>query len=103
MTVPIWAVKGAKVVCIRDFSEASRYHDRGHRGMPVLNEVYEVTGCEPAPEHQTAAITLRGFPITQAFDVRGFRPLVSNERTEEQDVALFLPLLKTRVPQGEDA
>lgn len=102
MSAPAWAVKGAKVVCVRDFSKSTRHYDLGHRSKPEVDQVYEITDTMDVPLHHTAVIFLRGFPGDQGFDVRGFRPLVSNDRTEEQDVALFAHHLN-KIPAKQDA
>lgn len=99
--VPAWAVKGAKVVCVRDFADAQTVYDKGIRTKPKLNEVYVLVGAEEWTEFQATVLYIEGFPH-QGFDIIGFRPVT--KRTAEQDIAEhFAGFLTSRAPEGIDA
>lgn len=90
-----WAAPGVKCVCIHaDWKRGPRlsiwtWLKLLYLGLPVHGGVYEVTAVG---QHCSGgrAITLRGWGKL-AFHADLFRPLIS--RTQEQDVALFAPLL----------
>lgn len=100
-----WVRVGSRVVCVETFS-ASPYAET----LPVKGEVYtirEVAWCglecgvhlreieNPVREY------MHGWSEAY-FSIDGFRPLIT--RSQEQDVALFAPLLDTsRAREGADA
>lgn len=108
--IPAWAVKGAKVVCVK----VLKLHPLTHGG-PKVNDVVTIARVHSEEEklwevggevYRSKAglfFELVEWPGTGQCHIECFRPLVSNERTEEQDVALFLPLLKPVAPVKERA
>lgn len=73
--IPAWAFAGAKVVCIRDFSQAVATGDIRYNTKPALNAVYHVAHAKDYGH--AAAISLAEFEPDHYFDVRGFRPAIS--------------------------
>ena len=94
-----WAKAGVKCVFIYEGGgHGTIVNDRGFRAMPVCRQVYEISGVHQE-EPYGLFLSLVGFPDQQFFHISAFRPLVP--RTQEQDVALFTPVLgrfKDRVP-----
>lgn len=78
MSIPSWAVRGARVVCIRDFGKARLFHDQGHRQDPELRQCYIIDAAEEWPEYQAVVLYLVGFPPV-GFDITGFRPVITIE------------------------
>jgi hypothetical protein len=97
MSVPAWATRGAKVVCVRDFREARIVDDIGHRGMPELGKVYVIFKAEVDRIYHVPVVYLTEFPSTQGFDLVGFRPAVE-PKTEAEDVALFHDIARQKLP-----
>jgi len=111
MSIPSWAVRGAKVVCVYNHVE----HPRPGEVFPAKGQIYtirEVAPSEKFPDEAIAAfaelenpLLRKGGKAEAMFRLKYFRPLVP--RSQEQDVAIFAPMLKTghRVTEklGEDA
>jgi hypothetical protein len=107
-SIPSWAVKGAKVVCVDDAHlsycvPGYRYSDDGLDGLSK-GEIYTIRDALVSPFDGAPSIRL--VEITRArnwsrlkkgepgFAVGRFRPLVT--KTQEQDVAQFAPLLNAK-------
>lgn len=98
--IPPWAVPGAKVVCVEPSPAASFY---GWEKLPVVGEVYTIrdivfpdggTPCIRLDEISNAVSEYFYGPAECSFKIARFRPLIS--KTQEQDVALFEPLLNSK-------
>lgn len=90
MSIPSWAVKGAKVVCVDD-TAAVRWADGE---APVLGAIYTIDRVRVLLSGTVVLdlVELRRHPISIAhhsgqcgYGIRRFRPLVT--RTAEQDVS----------------
>ena len=106
--IPSWAVPGAKVVCTVDYSKKVTADWRGIIRVPALHEVLTIREVVFAPTTGRPCLRFVEIvnPIAFSYGERGFnlthfRQLVT--RTEEQDVAVFAPLLGTRQPELERA
>ncbi len=103
-SIPAWAVKGARVVCVKDFRRSVRVRDLGFRGLPEVNAVYEIHGVEYWPEYSAVTLMLVGFPEEQGFDVVGFRPVKTIEDDISEHFAIYLKTpVRTSIRAGERA
>lgn len=93
----MWAVPGAKCVCIDDVWGNGFRGRQAPSRLPMLNEVLtikEVFGAEEwagANIPGGAAVSFVELGHDWCFAISSFQPLVT--RTQEQDLAIFLPLL----------
>lgn len=98
MTVPSWAVRGAKVACIRkvgSWSTAAR-----GRGDPQPGQVYTLDGfIETAPSGEVY-VGLVELDPAGCFKLELFRPVIE-PKSEAEDLATFRKWL--RVDQPVDA
>lgn len=84
MTIPSWAVRGAKVVCVDAFIDAARHHKII---VPLVqNEVYTIREVTPRPDgvgilldeivNEKSVV----FPdLEYAYRIQRFRPLIALE------------------------
>lgn len=85
-TIPSWAVKGAKVVCVDD--SPGRFHGPGI----VRGVVYTISDVYFGEMALETCVTLVEFGSEHGFRLRRFRPT----RTIEQDVSRFRKHLRTK-------
>jgi|DEB19_MinimDraft_3_1074340.scaffolds.fasta_scaffold118202_1 hypothetical protein len=94
--IPSWAVRGAKVVCVLDFTTARTVNDLGYTAIPIVGQAYTVRRAYIC-RYGVPVIALREFEVDQYFDLRGFRPAVAL-KTESEDLAHFRHHLDQRQP-----
>jgi hypothetical protein len=100
MSIPAWARVGAEVVCVRSFQNARTVYDQGYRSKPAINKTYRLTWVDEYPDLGVTVCCLDGFPSAHAFDLKGFRPAIS----QADDISThFQTLLSTPVKKEEDA
>src|SRR4051812_11359375 len=86
--IPGWAVRGAKVVCIEaPIPEITAMHHR----HPAVGDVVTIEATYWDDENGWW-LRFDEYPCTE-YDVANYRPVVP-PKTQAQDVAQFLPLLK---------
>jgi hypothetical protein len=101
---PAWAVRGQQVVCLFDAWEQLDCFDEMPARQPMLHEILTIRDVITTPQfnQKQDRVTVIGFAVLLAFDELGhdwlyisrrFRPLVAN-KSEAEDLAQFLPLLK---------
>ena len=83
MSIPSWARVGAEVVCVRSFDKARTMYDKGYRARPVTNQTYRLTWVDEYPDLGVVVCCLEGFPSAHAFDLKGFRPAI----TQSDDIS----------------
>lgn len=93
MTIPSWAVRGAKVVCVgrkRKAHEPSVINDQGFRWKPAIGSHYTIRGTH---ENEWGwFIFLSEEPENHMFHGEGFRPVTLI--TQQDDIeAHFKALL----------
>lgn len=92
--IPSWCRVGAKVVAATsDEPLPSGWLDYGYG--PKDGEICTIVRAFFDPDDGTPAVFLVGYPRAH-FPLCDFRPLVT--RSQESDVALFLPLLRVGEP-----
>jgi hypothetical protein len=98
MSIPSWARPGVKVVCI---DGAGGSDVTIGRWAPQVGSVYTVRGYYVGPCWDQIYLAEYRHPKTHpdgceiGWRASNFRPLVSNKRTEAEDVALFTHHLET--------
>lgn len=95
-----WARPGVKCVCIGNWTDGWR-SDEGQIELPMTRQVYTVREVHPdgdairLVEIVNPPLRYAGDNVTEVwFMTCRFRPLVS--KTQEQDIALFTPLLDSQ-------
>ncbi len=88
MSIPSWAVPGAKVVCIGD----NGWHD-ALTGLdstgPGFMEVVTISGIVPPGWWGYCGLLLEEYSDPEGFDIEDFRPLVDTTTDEEIEQRLF--------------
>jgi hypothetical protein len=90
--IPAWAVRGAKVVCV---DASNQLPDRTQLQLGV---VYTIDAVTTTPfgvfgyRLKETPNNIGGLGVPYGYNSKRFRPVVT--RTQEQDIAQFLPLLK---------
>jgi hypothetical protein len=111
-TIPAWAVKGAKVVCVDLLSHRDEWVRKQCPNIPVKGRVYTIRDVETCPltshttltfdELQNPVIELEGMTGEAGFNVTSFRPVT--KRTAAQDIAEhFSHHLTVNAPHEVDA
>lgn len=103
-SLPSWARKGVKVVCI--YGGPWRRGNTPWRtwlwlnliGLPIHGGTYTIAAVGVHHYDRGAALRLKGFGLA-GFHVDFFRPLVST-KTEAEDVAEFRKLLTQPIPEA---
>lgn len=96
-SIPSWAVRGARVVCIESFIYRNSVQREHAPVLPQKGTAYTIADVDICGSTGVVDLILveivtkpfRGEEI--AWDIDHFRPLVT--RTQEQDLAIFMPLL----------
>jgi hypothetical protein len=108
-SIPSWARKGAKVVCVDDGPGRRPCLFPGLLDGLTKGRVYTVRRVAPDWYYGHPVIFLVEFvrpidgePSETGYDIRRFRPLVST-KTEAEDLAKFSHHLTQRQPEGLDA
>jgi hypothetical protein len=99
--IPSWAVRGAKVVCIKvgAWSPSDGLDDEA-KNHPILDGIYTID-MAVTDERGEPFITLDEFWPFDLYALASFRPLVT--RSAEEDLAIFAPMLGARQPELERA
>jgi hypothetical protein len=100
MSIPSWAVKGAKAVFVGDddIPDWEPWETR-RPTAPSKNDIVTITSVRRWPDDWVYCETLE-FPAL-AIAIECLRPLVT--RSQEQDVAQFHHLLVGMMPKAVDA
>jgi hypothetical protein len=99
MSVPSWAVRGAKVVCVDDDWTCDEIDT--DLPDPVRGETYTIEGVDTDDDidfEGGAGLYLAGFPDDAFYTIRNFRPLVTT-KSEAEDLAHFRHHLTQKTPE----
>lgn len=102
-SLPSWARVGVEVVCVDDYPYPIKDTDGIFRSpqtwnmrLPVKGEIYTISGFSNGGVYLKELSVGYIMPSTGkelSFKVSRFKPLI--RKTIEEDIAIFLPLLKT--------